>query len=189
MTKADITFASMKEHYLRWLEHELTSESNKPDRSYFELVHVMFDHEFLWSEEFPWAVQMDDNRLADGMELRAEFAELHGISRTNMNSLGPCSFLEVLLGLSRRLSFVAGDTAGRWAWQLMVNLRLERMWDHLSRSKTMTTISIMDTVIKRNYDANGVGGFFPLAWPTRDQREVELWYQLNAYVEELHPEH
>lgn len=181
MRRADI--ALVKQQYLVWLENELISESAYPDRSYLELAHVMFDTEFTWS------VDMDDNRLADGMELRMEFAELNRVSRATMRSLGPCSFLEVLLGLSRRLSFVAGGTSSRWAWQLLVNLRLERMWDHLSRSKTQTVLHILDTVIQRNYAPNGVGGFFPLAWPDRDQRPVELWYQLNAYVEELHPEH
>lgn len=173
----------LKEAYVRWLENELTSGGNQPDRSYFELVWTMFETPFTWS------VNMDDNRLADGMELRAEFAEIHGASRTGMNALGPCSFIEVLLGLARRLAFVAGDTKERWAWQMLTNLRLERMWDHLSRSKTHAVRHILDTVILRTYEPNGVGGFFPLAWPDRDQRKVELWYQLNAYVEELHPEH
>lgn len=179
----------LKKQYVRWLENELTGESTHRDRSYFELVWHMFETPFLWGPEFPWSVAMDDNRLADGMELRAEFAEIHGASRTGMNALGPCSFIEVLLGLSRRLSFVAGGTKERWAWQLLVNLRLERMWDHISRSKTNTVLEVLDTVIRRNYEPNGVGGFFPLAWPDRDQRQVELWYQLNAYAEEQTPEH
>lgn len=179
----------LKEYYLRWLEHELTSEGTYPDRSYFELAYTMFEKEFTWGPEFPWSINMDDNRLADGMELRAEFAELHGAKRSRMEALGPCSFLEVLIGLSRRLAFVAGGTSSHWAWQLMTNLRLERMWDHLSRSKTRTVLHILDTVIQRDYAPNGDGGFFPLAWADRDQRQVELWYQLNAYVEELHPEH
>lgn len=174
----------LKESYLLWLENELTREGNHPDRSYFELVYLMFQTEFKWS------VDMDDNRLADGMELRAEFAHSHhNASRTGMNHLGPCSFIEVLIGLSRRLAFVAGGTAPRWAWQLLVNLHLDQMWDHLSGSKSRMASHIMDVVIQRDYAPNGDGGFFPLAWADRDQRQVELWYQLNAYVEELHSEH
>jgi hypothetical protein len=106
-----------------------------------------------------------------------------------MENLAPPSFIEVLLGLSRRLAFVSGGTQERWAWQLLVNLGLEKMWDHLSRSKTRTALDVMEAVISRSYLPNGVGGFFPLAWPDRDQRQVELWYQLNAYAEEQHPEH
>lgn len=187
MKRAELAIPTAKEHYLRWLENELTSESPRPDRSYFELVWVMFEKEFQWSPELPWSVAMDDNRLAEGMELRTEFADLHGYSREEMAHLGPCSFLEVLIGLARRMSFVAGGSSSRWAWQLVVNLGLDRMWDHLSRPKTRKVLQVMDTVIKRNYHPNGVGGFFPLSWTDRDQRQVELWYQLNAYVEELHP--
>jgi hypothetical protein len=153
------------------------------DRSYFELTYVMFETEFKWS------ITMDDNRLADGMDIRHEFADSHDVDRRVMDELGPCSFIEVLLGLSRRMEFVAGGTAPRWAWQLLMNLGLERMWDHLSRPKAQTVHEILQTVINRTYAPNGQGGFFPLAWPDRDQRQVELWYQLNSYVEELHPEH
>lgn len=44
---------------------------------------------------------------------------------------------------------------------------------------------ILDTVINRKYKRNGLGGFFPLKHADRDQRKVELWYQLNAYVLEI----
>lgn len=179
----------LREFYLRWLHSELTSESNYPDHSYFDLVSVMFDTEFTWGTDLPWSVPMDDNRLVDGLELRSEFAELHGVGRTRMLELGPCSFLEVLLGLSRRLGFVAGGSPHHWAWKFVENLGLARMWDRMSRSKMRHTQHILENVIQRNYAPNGEGGFFPLAWPERDQREVELWYQLNAYAEELHPEH
>lgn len=179
----------LKESYLHWLENELTRESDRPDHTYFELVYLMFHTEFKWGPEYEWSVTMDDNRLADGMELRAEFAESYGASRSGMNRLGPCSFIEVLIGLSRRLAFVAGGSAPGWAWQLLINLRLERMWDHLSRSKSQAASRIMDAVIRRDYAPNGDGGFFPMAWADRDQRQVELWYQLNAYAEELHLEH
>lgn len=178
----------LKDHYIHWLENELTGESKFPDRTYFELVNAMFHTEFKWANHPPF-VSMDDNRLADGLEVRWEFAERFEVPRHVMKNLAPPSFIEVLLGLSRRLSFVAGGTQERWAWQLLVNLGLERMWDHLSRSKTRTAFEAMEIVVNRSYLPNGDGGFFPLAWPDRDQREVELWYQLNAYAEEQHPEH
>jgi hypothetical protein len=173
----------LKELYVRWLENALTCEGTRQDRSYFELTYVMFETPFIPK------VEMDDNRVADAWELRYEFADSHGMHRQELIRLAPCSFIEVLLGLSRRMAFVAGGTAPSWAWQLLVNLGLDRMWDHLSRPKTQTVHHILATVINRTYEPNGVGGFFPLAWPDRDQRPIELWYQLNSYVEELHPEH
>lgn len=41
---------------------------------------------------------------------------------------------------------------------------------------------ILNRVIWRQYDSNGNGGFFPLRDTVIDQRDVELWYQANAYV-------
>jgi hypothetical protein len=40
----------------------------------------------------------------------------------------------------------------------------------------------LDRVIWRTYNFNGRGGIFPLRRPRQDQRDVELWYQLNAYI-------
>jgi hypothetical protein len=176
---------SLKDVYVEWLAHELTSASTRQDKSYLELAHVMFEVEFTWLDSIP----MDENRAGDGMEIRYEFGELHRISRGDMRRLGNCTFLEVLIGLSRRVAFVCGGDAHHWAWQLLVNIGLERMWDHMSRPKRHATVEILHTVMERQYAPDGSGGFFPLAWPQRDQREVELWYQLNAYAEEQHPEH
>lgn len=185
MTNAERT---LRGAYIAWLHNELICESEYPDRSYLDLTTVMFDTEFKWGTQYPWSVHMDDNRLADGMALRSEFSLANDIPRSDMLELGACSFLEVLLGLSRRLSFVAGGTQYYWAWQLVRNLGLTRMWDRMSRSKVQRTLDILERVIQRQYEPDGSGGFFPLAWPQEDQRRVELWYQLNTYVEEQHSE-
>jgi hypothetical protein len=63
------------------------------------------------------------------------------------------------------------------------------MSDPFTQPKQRKVQEIMDTVINRTYLPDGTGGFFPLIRPDGDQTQIELWYQLNAYVEELHPEH
>lgn len=177
------TDPELRLYYLQWLEHNLTVEGQHPDRSYTDLVTAMFNTEFTWS------VPMDDNRLADGMEVRADFAHTHDVRQADARALGPCSFIEVLLGLARRMAFVSGGSPNHWAWQLLINLELDRMWDRLSRSKMQHTRQKMERVMNRTYQPNGVGGFFPLAWPDGDQRAIELWAQLNAYAAEQHSEH
>jgi hypothetical protein len=37
-------------------------------------------------------------------------------------------------------------------------------------------------VIWRTYDRRGHGGLFPLQRSNRDQRRVEIWYQLSEYL-------
>jgi hypothetical protein len=48
---------------------------------------------------------------------------------------------------------------------------------------------ILHTLIWRTYDPDGTGGFFPLTRPQFDQRTIEIWYQMNAYSMEIHPEY
>jgi hypothetical protein len=176
----------LKQAYLRWLEPQLKDGLSPNTKSYWELLLYMFEKPFGWLDNVP----MDENRAVDGTDLRVEFA--HTIRRdpqTLKELWGPCTFAEVLIGLSRRMAFVAGGTAPGWAWVLLGNLEMQRLSDPLTPAKKRVADEIMDRVIGRTYNEDGTGGFFPLAWPQEDQRAVELWYQLNSFVEELHPEH
>ena len=177
------TSPDLTEDYLRWLEPQLRDEYGNPGKTYWDLLNVMFEKEFIWVNP------MDENRAVDGLDLRVEFAHEIHIRPTRMRSLGPCSFLEVLIALSRRMAFTAGGLAPGWAWHLLGNLELHRMSDPLSRPKYRKVQEIMEVAIRRTYSPDGVGGFFPLAWPEEDMTQIELWYQMNAYIGELHPEH
>lgn len=171
------------EAYLQWLTAQLMDEFGPQNKSYWALLNIMFE------KPFDAVVPMDDNRLVDGLDIRTDFANMHNLGSTFRTAIGPCSFAEVLLGLSRRMAFIAGGQPTGWAWQLLSNLELTKMSDPLSRRNNVKVQEIMDTVIRRTYSPDGVGGFFPLAWPDEDQTKVELWYQMNSYIEELHPEH
>lgn len=173
-----------KEEYLQWLGAQLRDEHANPNKTYWDLTIAMYAQPFSVTK-----VPMDDNRVADGMDLRVDFARLESIPSTRMPVLGPCSFLEVLIALSRRMAFAAGGQAPGWAWQFLCNLELDRMSDPFTRTKDRKTQEIMETVIWRSYSPDGRGGFFPLQRPDDDQTRLELWYQMHAYIEELHQEH
>lgn len=151
-------------------------------KTYWDLLRIMYDKEFIE------LVPNDDNRIKDGLALRVEFCHDKRIRPNSLDNLGPGTFLEVLIGLSRRLAFAAGGDAPGWAWQLVVNLELHKMHDPLSRRKAHQANDILDAVVERTYQPDGYGGFFPLAWPDEDQLQVELWYQMAAYIDEMHPE-
>lgn len=89
--------------------------------------------------------------------------------------------LELFIGLSRRLSFQADGEPRAWFWQLMENLDLERFNDNTQIPEEEVR-KILDEVTGRTYKRNGAGGLFPLKKAHKDQRDVELWYQLNAYL-------
>lgn len=157
--------------YFEWLVSEIDIPNNKTYNELFDRMHNL---------EFVWTVPNDDNRIEDGLDLRSEFFS---------GSHGPFShtatLLEVLVALSRRVAFTAGGDAAPWAWQLIKNLRLVKMFDPLTVRNANSIDEIFEALIWRTYSFDGHGGFFPLKQPKEDQTKVEIWYQMNAYVMEM----
>ncbi len=172
--------APLDELYLRWLYSQVASVKTRiKARTYWGLFRQ------LYTTEFVWFVPNDDNRVMDGQQLRYDFLEASGISAVDENwmNLG-CSFLEMLIALSRRLAFEGGGEPLEWFWQLLRNIELQDYTD----AQVLPTDEVsekVNTVIWRTYKRNGIGGLFPLRRTRQNQTEVEIWYQLNAYLLEL----
>jgi hypothetical protein len=165
---------SIDELYFDWLVKQVCSVGGEKFNS--TLLEWLFLKEFLWS------VHNDDNRVADGVDLRHEFLEDQDLEADYEWTHIACSFLEMLIGLSRRLSFMTGWELSASFWVLMENLELISMDNaHFSSSEVD---HILDRVIYRTYEPDGRGGLFPLSDPGEDQRNVEIWYQMNAWVSE-----
>lgn len=165
--------------YLTWLYENIGSLKEKaPSRTHWNLARQLF------SKEFVWIVPNDDNRVEDGKELRLEFLHYTGATPGDpmWMDLG-CSMLEMLVALSRRLAFETGRDPVKWFWRLMDNLDLEQHTDRRYNEMVHRHVDeVMDRVIWRTYHHDGRGGLFPLESPPADQREVEIWYQLSAYL-------
>lgn len=139
----------------------------------------------MFEKEYIWFIPNDDNRLGDGLDLRIDFCRQRNLPLKLRGEMGYCSFLEVLIALSRRLAWNAGGTAPNWAWHLVRNLQLDIMYDPIGPKKARRIDEILDMCIWRTYAEDGSGGFFPLAWPERDQTKLEVWYQMHAYIDEI----
>jgi len=170
--------------YFGWLTSQIAVENSKSYNELFERMHNL---------EFVWTVPNDDNRVQDGLELRHEF--LTTVIHRTENPLAAdlqfnkgASILEVLVALSRRVAWIAGGDAQHWAWNLIENLRLERSFDPLTKGKRNRIENVLHNLVWRTYDWNGAGGFFPLNEPGEDQTKVEVWYQMNAFVNEIDEE-
>lgn len=169
----------LEESYFTWLYHQVASLRIKnPSKTYWSLARQLF------TTEFVWFIPNDDNRVEDGRDLRHEFlaeAEIEEVDPEWMRQ--GCSMLEMLIGLSRRLSFEDDGTPRDWFWKLIENLDLERCtdrnYDHIHKAEIEETLN---HVIFRTYAPNGHGGLFPLRHAQEDQTNVELWYQLSAYL-------
>lgn len=167
---------TLDDRYLEWLYSQVAEvRVRRSSKTYWRLFQQ------LYSTEFVWKVPNDDNRAADGKELRYEWAHEFGIQPDpEWLALG-CSFLELLIALARRLAFETEEDAQFWFWQLLDNLELLGFNDR-SRHTAEEVAARTDCVINRTYDRNGQGGLFPLRDADKDQRKVEIWYQLCAYL-------
>jgi len=166
--------------YFEWLYGQVGSVTNRnPSRSYWTLTRQ------LYTTEFTWFVPNDGNRVADGMALRIEFMEQYGVDvEETWMELG-CSFLEMLIALSRRAAFQDGKPPYEWFWIMVDHLGLRKYSDdRLNRQNDPRIAKVLRRVNERKYEANGRGGLFPLKRPHMDQTEVEIWGQLSAYIVE-----
>lgn len=139
----------------------------------------------LFTKEFVWIVANDDNRAADGIDLRHEFLnETLNMKEPSWMQIG-CSVLEMLIALSRRLAFETEREPRGWFWHLIETLDLHIYTDEAG-APAETVSDILDKMIWRNYHPDGSGGgLFPLESSHDDQRGVEIWYQLSAYLVEM----
>lgn len=148
----------------------------------------------LHRREFYSVNPMDVNREEDGKKLRKMFAD-QSLWRDYSSLEGPCSVLELLIGLAIRMEEIVydpdeGDRTVIWFWEMINHLGLEDCTDErwLDESGMLITTYVRESIdrfIERDYRRNGTrGGLFPLRLSKHDQKHSELWYQMQAYIRE-----
>lgn len=169
--------------YFDWLKMAIGA-SNGSTSEYSQMISAMHSMEFMAK------LPMDRNRSMDGLQLRVDFMNEHGPYGSSTNR-GPCTFLEFLVALAKRMTFLTyGDGNVRqtqyYFWRMISNLGLAKVTD--DRWETSNRYFFVEDAVwrvnERNYTADGNGGIFPLKHPNEDQRGVEIWYQMNAWLME-----
>lgn len=168
----------IEEVYFNWLYFKVAYETNPtPSLTFYTLLRD------LHSTEFVWLLSGDDNRAQDGLDLRRGFLRESFLGQdSHWMNIG-CSVLEMLIALSQKAEWETDLTAREWFWIFMTNLGLSDLSD--AKTNISRKVSeILDLLIWRTYAPNGIGGMFPLKNPSDDQRQVEIWYQFYAYLNE-----
>jgi len=141
--------------------------------------------------DFYSLIPNDDNRGEDGKQLRQRFVDEGGPQGLSLSQNEPCTVLEMLIGLAYRLEFESANsrwekTPSEWFWILLDNLGLG--WcdnEHFRQMKNTDEIhEKIGIFLDRHYKSDGSGGLFPLREPRKDQRRIEVWYQMSAYIME-----
>lgn len=170
----------LEETYFKWLAAQVVNARLKSPRlAYWNLLRQLFVTEFVWS------IHNDDNRVEDGKELRSIFLQEYPNPDATPAWLAQgCSFLEMLIALSGRLTFqTEGASPADWFWHLLGNVNLV-ITDEVYESMRMEGFvdQVLQMLNDRTYDPSGRGGLFPLNDAQADQTRCELWSQMNYYL-------
>ena len=167
--------------YFYWL-YEPFYDPTDPTSWFMTVCDIM--HQTIFTPLVPH----DENRVADAAELRNDFVRSH-------NQLGPLelsdlmspdtSVFEVLIALAKRADFMVPLTPKVWFRIFLENLNLDSWTDERCASHSTWPVQrAINAFNSRTYSKTGRGGIFPLRRPKEDQRHVELWYQMGAYMTE-----
>lgn len=140
---------------------------------------------FLFETEYIWLAHLDVNRADDGLYLRQQYEAATGWALDPAWDLAPCSVLEMLVALCERAEFLTDIPMSDWFWTLIENLELSDL-RRMTEEDREYAANVIYCFNYRLYGKDGRGGLFPLVWPPEDQTNVELWYQLAAYINERH---
>lgn len=168
----------LEERYFCWLYNKVASvRVVDPSKTYWRLLLV------LHTTPFEWFVANDQNRAVDGTNLRLEY--LNGEEAADEVWLSEeCSMLEMLIGLARRINFVTQVPTDVCFWLVLRNLGIGQGLtdDGFTEEDEAIVREMLAMVVERTYEYDGTGGLFPLNKPHRDQRGVEIWYQMSAFL-------
>lgn len=154
--------------YFDWLYAEAF-----PGNRWYEVMETLHEVTFVWDHN----IEHDVNRASDGIQLRRDYLFECGEGREHYDfDVNDASFFEVYVGLAKKMAHLLDKTLPSAMDYIL------RMGPFNNRMVADEVREIAECVMNREYDYNGVGGLFPLESAARDQRDVELIYQMNLHV-------
>lgn len=171
----------IRNKYFEWMYDLVCSDRFSENRSFRKLLT------YLYETDFTCYLRSDMDRVTDGIDLRYRFAYLHkDYPDAERYLTGPCSVLEMMVALAIRCEETImsdpkyGDRTAQWFWKMITNLGLGSMLD--DRFDMYHLESVIDLFLRREYEPDGRGGLFVLKNCDYDLRDVDIWTQMNWYI-------
>lgn len=176
----------LEKRYFEWLYNLVCNDGYVKELDYQELLF------HLYRTNFVFFIDHDENRSYDGISLRYYFGNEVNADREQIERVlddRPCSVLEMLIALALRIENELmsdpdyGDRAWKWFWKMMTNMNLGGMTNE--RFDKDYVDRVIERMLARKYESNGRGGLFTIANCKEDLRKVEIWMQMNWYVNSM----
>lgn len=171
--------------YILWMMRNVTTKEYHSNH-YKKLFKKLYDRQFRVINSF------DENRVMDGEALRYQFGDEYGYEQPLIAEAldnRPCSVLELMVALAYRMEnqFAydpkCGDRTGTWFWEMVKSLGLINEADDNFNDAFVSYA--LDRFISLDYKPNGEGGLFTIRHPDKDYRQIQIWYQMCAYLNEI----
>ena len=176
----------LADEYFEWMYDIVCDDEDSPRTTYRQLLRHLFN------VEFTYILPMDKNRAGDGISLRYRFGRE---CRYSVDTIArylddvSCSVLEMMVALPLRCednimcSSSHGNRTGQWFWNMITNMKLCSMNDN--RYDPEIVDDVLDIFLNREYSPDGEGSLFWVEDCPYDLREIEIWYQMNLYLNEF----
>lgn len=169
--------------YFNWLVNFVCDEEQQS--KYTLLFNNLFNTEFIYK------VALDQDRISDGLNLRKRFVEdnftkpdeaIDDIDRDF------CSVLEVLIALAIRcdeqiMCYGDNERIDEWFWLMIANMGIDM--DNKEYDEPYVN-NCINRMMERQYNSDGSnGGLFIVQNPRKNLRNIDIWYQMNLYLNEI----
>ena len=172
-----------EEDYVTWLVDKMNIVS---DRNYGMLLRE------LYRIEFYSIIPYDEDRGADGLELRGSWADEMGYD--GPVSFGPPRVLEVLIGIALRIEFqlFGSKYAADWDykrvfWDLINNLELLEMDGVLTREDYRKIGDTIEGFLGKSVTCDVFPNIYRFCVTPENLRKKNLWDQMHLYIAEKWP--
>lgn len=171
-----------EDDYFCWLASFVPEHYN-----YNKLINV------LYNKEFSYIFVMDGNRAEDGIGLRYRFESDYSYDSGTVTKYfenKPCSVLEMIVALALRCEESImydsryGDRTSFWIGIMLSNMGLDVFNDIKFDFEKVN--DILNCFINRQYSKNGDGSLFRFKRDDIDVRSMEIWIQMNWYLNEYY---
>ena len=186
-----MVYNSVNAGYFDWLVESVTPyERNRGTKTYHRLMTSLFE------ANFRALINTDDARIDDAHSLRDSYARnftnMTPADRNEFVNQGyadSCSVLELMVALAIRMEEHImsdneyGNRTSQWFWEMVSSLGLSGMDDH--HFDEAFVVNTLERFVDRTFMKNGCGSLFTVNDPRIDMRNLDIWYQMHAYINTL----
>ncbi|MBO7452230.1 MAG: hypothetical protein J6U54_18030 [Clostridiales bacterium] len=147
-------------------------------RHYTRLIQQLDD------TPYTWIFNLDSNRAEGGKSLREKYAYHASVEADDVRT-SPCTVLEMLISVADHMTDQLGEDIATWFWVIIDNLGLNSYTDDDYYPQGVDVK--LNNWMRHEYGADGVGSIFPLQHYRGDCRNLDVWSQMNAWINENYP--